>query len=42
VILEIVADKDMWIWHTFFGMAESHNNINVLQCSDVFFWLVEG
>jgi hypothetical protein len=37
-----VADKGMWIWHTFFGMAESHNNINVPQCSNVFFWLVEG
>jgi hypothetical protein len=42
VVLEAVADHDLWIWHAFFGMAGSHNNINVLQCSDVFQKLVEG
>jgi hypothetical protein len=42
VVLEAVADQDLWIWHAFFGMAGSHNDINVLQCSNVFSRLVEG
>ncbi|XP_010233156.1 uncharacterized protein LOC100845782 [Brachypodium distachyon] len=42
VVLEAVADQDLWIWHVFFGMAGSHNDINVLQCSNVFAKLVEG
>lgn len=31
IILEAVASKDLWIWHAFFGMPGSHNDINVLQ-----------
>jgi hypothetical protein len=31
VILEAVADQDFWIWHAFFGIAETQNDINVLQ-----------
>ena len=42
VILEAVADQDLWIWHAFFGMAGSHNDINALQRSPVFAKLVEG
>jgi hypothetical protein len=42
VVLEAVADQDLWIWHAFFGMAGSHNDINVLQCSNMFSRLVEG
>jgi hypothetical protein len=42
VVLEAVATQDLWIWHAFFGMPGSHNDINVLQCSDVFAKLVEG
>ncbi|XP_051211244.1 uncharacterized protein [Lolium perenne] len=42
VVLEAVADQDLWIWHAFFGMAGSRNTINVVQCSDVFQKLVEG
>ena len=42
VVLEAVADYDMWIWHAFFGMAGTHNDLNVLQCSPVFGRLEEG
>uniref|UniRef100_A0A453MFX6 DDE Tnp4 domain-containing protein n=1 Tax=Aegilops tauschii subsp. strangulata TaxID=200361 RepID=A0A453MFX6_AEGTS len=34
IILEAVASKDLWIWHAFFGMPRSHNDINVLQRSE--------
>ncbi|XP_071685171.1 uncharacterized protein [Lolium perenne] len=36
VILEAVADHELWIWHAFFGMAGRSNDINVLQRSPVF------
>ncbi|KAK1669914.1 hypothetical protein QYE76_058073 [Lolium multiflorum] len=41
VILEAVASHDTWIWHSFFGMAGSHNDINV-QRSPVFDRLAYG
>ena len=41
VVFEAVATHDLWIWHSF-GMPETHNDINVLQCSNVFAKLVEG
>ena len=33
LILEAVASKDFWIWHCFFGLPGSHNDINVLEHS---------
>jgi hypothetical protein len=42
VVLEVVADHNLWILYSFFGMVGSHNDINVLQCSPVFMKLVEG
>jgi hypothetical protein len=42
VILEAVATHDLWIWHSFFGMSGSNNDINVLQCSPILSKLVEG
>jgi hypothetical protein len=42
MILEAVATKDLRIWHAYFGMLGSHNNINVLQRSPVFDDLVNG
>jgi hypothetical protein len=30
VIFEAVADYYLWIWQAFFGMEESHNDIDVL------------
>ncbi|XP_062215061.1 uncharacterized protein LOC133915776 [Phragmites australis] len=33
IILEAVASRDLWIWHAFFGMPGSLNDINVLHRS---------
>ena len=35
IILEAVASYDLWIWHAFFGMPGSHNDINVLHRSPI-------
>jgi hypothetical protein len=40
--LEAIASQDLWIWHSFFGMAGSNNDINVLHRSPVFLRLAEG
>ncbi|XP_020178829.1 uncharacterized protein [Aegilops tauschii subsp. strangulata] len=42
IILEAVASQYLWIWHSFFGMAGPHNDINVLQCSVLFARLAKG
>jgi hypothetical protein len=42
IILEAVATKDLRIWHSYFGMPGSHNDINVLQRSPVFDDLANG
>ncbi|XP_012703554.1 uncharacterized protein LOC101781176 [Setaria italica] len=36
MILEAVALHDLWIWHAYFGMLGSNNDINVLHRSPVF------
>jgi hypothetical protein len=41
IILEAVASYDLWIWHAFFGLPGSHNDINVLESSSVFTELAE-
>jgi hypothetical protein len=42
IILEAVASKNLWIWHAFFGLPGSHNDINVLHRSPLFSMLAEG
>jgi hypothetical protein len=42
IILEAVASHDLWIWHAFFGLPGSHNDINVLHRSHLFANLAEG
>ncbi|KAI4974110.1 hypothetical protein ZWY2020_046845 [Hordeum vulgare] len=42
MILEAVASQELWIWHAYFGLPGSLNDINVLQRSPVFTKLVEG
>lgn len=36
VVLEAVATRDLWIWHSFFGMAGSNNDLTVLNHSKLF------
>jgi hypothetical protein len=36
MILEAVATYDLWIWHAFFGMPGTNNDVNVLHRSPVF------
>ncbi|XP_057248858.1 uncharacterized protein LOC130590439 [Beta vulgaris subsp. vulgaris] len=30
-VLEVVASSDLWIWHAYFGVAGSNNDVNVLD-----------
>ncbi|XP_022004413.1 uncharacterized protein LOC110901972 [Helianthus annuus] len=41
-ILEAVASQDLWIWHTFFGLPGSLNNLNVIYQSATFSDVVNG
>ena len=42
IILEAVADYDLWIWHAYFGMPGTNNDINVLESSNLFSNLAKG
>jgi len=42
IILEAVASYDLWIWHAFFGLPGSNNDINVLDKSFIFTKLAQG
>nr|XP_016483769.1 PREDICTED: uncharacterized protein LOC107804399 [Nicotiana tabacum] len=42
IILEAVADYDLWIWHAYFGMPGTNNDINVLESSHLFSNLANG
>ncbi|XP_028115617.1 uncharacterized protein LOC114313430 [Camellia sinensis] len=42
IILEAIVSYNLWIWHAFFGLPVSHNDINVLERSFVFTELAQG
>ncbi|XP_044428673.1 uncharacterized protein [Triticum aestivum] len=42
MILEAVASQDLRIWHAFFGVAGSNNDLNVLNQSPLFFDALKG
>ena len=42
IILEAVASQDLFIWHAFFGLPGSFNDINVIDRSHVFTLLANG
>lgn len=42
IILEAVASHDTWIWHAFFGLPGTNNDVNVLQKSTLFQALTNG
>nr|GEV66311.1 hypothetical protein [Tanacetum cinerariifolium] len=39
ILLEAVASQDLWIWHAFFGVSGSNNDINVSHQSPLFNYL---
>nr|XP_051217860.1 uncharacterized protein LOC127335276 [Lolium perenne] len=42
IILEAVASYDRWIWHAFFGVAGSNNDLNILNQSPLFTDVLRG
>ncbi|XP_076933865.1 uncharacterized protein LOC143599919 [Bidens hawaiensis] len=42
IMLEAVASHDLWIWHAYFGVAGSNNDINVINQSPLFNEVLEG
>ncbi|XP_066323623.1 uncharacterized protein [Miscanthus floridulus] len=42
IILEAVASHDLWIWHAFFAVAGSNNDINVLNQTTIFIEELKG
>uniref|UniRef100_A0A0D3ARL9 DDE Tnp4 domain-containing protein n=1 Tax=Brassica oleracea var. oleracea TaxID=109376 RepID=A0A0D3ARL9_BRAOL len=42
IVLEAVASQDLWIWHAFFGLPGTLNDLNVLDRSPLFDDLLEG
>jgi hypothetical protein len=42
VVLEAVATRDLWIWHAFFGLPGSLNDLNILDRSPLFDQILEG
>ncbi|XP_022019394.1 uncharacterized protein LOC110919436 [Helianthus annuus] len=41
-MLEVIASHDLWIWHAYFGVVGSNNDINVINQSPLFNEFLEG
>ncbi|XP_062076017.1 uncharacterized protein LOC133780162 [Humulus lupulus] len=41
-MLEAVASQDIWIWHEFFGVPGSNNDLNMLNQSPIFTDILQG
>lgn len=42
LVLEAIADAELWFWHVFFGMPGSCNDINVLDSSETLSGIMKG
>ena len=42
MILEAVASYDTWLWHAFFSLPGTNNDVNVLHKSNLFQDLTNG
>lgn len=42
IVLEAIADGDLWIWHAFFGCPGTLNDINVLEKSTTIQKIIAG
>ncbi|XP_076946927.1 uncharacterized protein LOC143618716 [Bidens hawaiensis] len=42
IIFEAAASQDLWIWHAFFGVAGSNNDLNVIDQSPIIDDLIDG
>jgi hypothetical protein len=42
IVLEVVASHDRWIWHAFFKVVGSNNDITVLNQSLLFVDVIRG
>ena len=42
IVLQVVASQSLWIWHCFFGLSGSLNDIHMLQRSPLFAQLASG
>jgi len=41
VVMETVCDENLWIWHFFVGCPGSHNDLNVMHVSPLYFFRYE-
>ena len=42
IILEAACSQDLWVWHAFFGIPGSNNDINVINQSHIFDDVIKG